>query len=122
MRFTLFSLKLEKTFDRVHISEESVFSVDEEARAKGMNLPSEGHVREAVFTKAIEAAIHPLAPPSYAMPFMGGLQSASIVLPSKKAIKKAAAGEYNYDGRRDNLERVICESFNFWSTIKPYFK
>jgi len=94
--------RLEKDID-----EESVFSVDEEARAKGMNLPSEGHVREAVFTKAIESAIHPLAPPSYSMPFMGGLQSASIVLPSKKAIMKASAGGYNYDGRRDNLERVI---------------
>ena len=48
--------------------------VFEEERAKGLNLPTEGHVREAVFTKAIESAINPLAY-GIQIPNMGELQS-----------------------------------------------
>lgn len=92
------------TKQRVRSASDEVF---EQERAKGLNLPSEGHVREAVFTKAIEDAIKPL---SYGMhiPAMHDLQSASIVLPSKKAIRKASDGDYGYGGRRENLKRVIA--------------
>ena len=38
--------------------------------------------------------------------------SASIVLPSKKAIRKASGGEYDYHGRRTNLQKVICKFYN----------
>ena len=34
---------------------------------------------------------------------------ASIVLPSKKAIRKASDGEYDYSGRRRKLEGVIAK-------------
>ncbi|KAL5256294.1 hypothetical protein ACHWQZ_G011501 [Mnemiopsis leidyi] len=90
---------------RMKSEDDDVF---EEERAKGLNLPTEGHVREAVFTKAIESAINPLAY-GIQIPNMGELQSASIVLPSKKAIRKASDGEYDYHGRRTNLQKVISK-------------
>eukprot|EP00116_Pleurobrachia_bachei_P001121 sb/3461383/ len=86
-------------------SDDDVFET--EKRTKGLNLPSENHVREAVFTKAIETAINPLAYGA-ALPNVFGLQSASIVLPSKKAISKASSQKYGYDSRRTNLEKVIA--------------
>ena len=52
----------------------------EEERAKGLNLPTEGHVREAVFTKAIESAINPLAY-GIQIPNMGELQSGNLLIP-----------------------------------------
>ncbi|XP_063675092.1 microtubule-associated protein futsch-like isoform X20 [Bolinopsis microptera] len=93
------------TKQRMKSEDDDVF---EEERAKGLNLPTEGHVREAVFTKAIESAIKPLAW-GIQIPNMGELQSASIVLPSKKAIRKASDGEYDYHGRRNNLQKVISK-------------
>ena len=54
--------------------------VFEEERAKGLNLPTEGHVREAVFTKAIESAINPLAY-GIQIPNMGELQSGNLLIP-----------------------------------------
>ena len=85
---------------------------ESEKRTKGLNLPSENHVREAVFTKAIETAINPLAYGAN-LPNVFDIQSASIVLPSKKAISKASSQKYGYDSRRTNLEKVIGEYFPF---------
>ena len=41
-------------------------------------MPTEGHVREAVFTKAIESAINPLAY-GIQIPNMGELQSGKML-------------------------------------------
>ena len=57
------------------IEDDDVF---EEERAKGLNMPTEGHVREAVFTKAIESAINPLAY-GIQIPNMGELQSGKML-------------------------------------------